>query len=305
VLFISFAPGALRFGFNPVKARALLRFGLPLAGSSIVVFAVTNVDKLVVGAVLGPVPLGFYVLAVNLANWPVSMFSMPVRSVAPALLARLQGNAPVMRATFLSTAGLLAAITLPACAVLAAGARPLIGLVYGVTWLPAAGVLCWLGIFAGLRILFELIYDYFVVLANTRVVFAVQVVWLVALLPTLYAGARLFGPGGAGAAQAAVAALVVAPIYLYELHRTGVTPAALGSRLAMPVLVSLAVAAGTFAAARLVAPNLGALAIAGVLALGALGVLMRRMRAVLSSLRELRGDATAADLVPEPAPAPI
>lgn len=56
VLFVAFAPQAVRLGFDRAKAAKLLRFGVPLAGSSIVVFAVGNIDKLIVGAVLGPVP---------------------------------------------------------------------------------------------------------------------------------------------------------------------------------------------------------------------------------------------------------
>lgn len=296
-LFIWFAR-SLRFGFNPVKARALLRFGLPLAGSSIIVFAVTNVDKVVVGAVLGPVPLGFYVLAVNLSNWPATVFSLPVRSVAPALLARLQGNPPVMRATFLSTAGLLAAVTLPACVVLSAAAQPLITLVYGSVWRPAAAALAWLGLLAALRILFELVYDYFVVLANTRVVLTVQVVWLIALLPALYAGAALAGPAGAGAAALAVAALVVAPIYVYELRRTGIAPTALGGRLATPVLAGLAVAAGALLAARFITVDVLAVLASGMIALAALLLLVYRMRGVLRSLRTVGESEPVPDLAP-------
>jgi O-antigen/teichoic acid export membrane protein len=298
-LFIAFAPRSLRFGFDPAKARALLRFGLPLAGSSIIVFAVTNVDKVIVGAVLGPVPLGFYVLAANLSNWPASMFSLPVRSVAPALLARLQGDLPAMRATFLSTAELLGAVTMPACVVLAATAVPLIDLVYGPVWRPAAVVLAWLGLLAALRILFELVYDYFVVLAHSRVVFAVQVIWLVALIPALYWGARLGGPGGAGAAQLAAAGAVVAPLYLYELRRAGVSPAALASRLATPALASGGVAVCALLAARLIAIDLVVILVAGLAAAAALALLMYRMRGVLRSLRSVGEPVPqAAELAP-------
>src|SRR5580658_8248696 len=111
VLFLSFAP--VRFGFDRTKARALLRFGLPLAGSSIVVFAVSNADQLVVGHVLGATALGFYALAVNLAAWPVTMFSLPTRSVAPAVFSRLQHDKKAMRSGFVSVAGLLGAVTIP------------------------------------------------------------------------------------------------------------------------------------------------------------------------------------------------
>ncbi|WP_205650210.1 lipopolysaccharide biosynthesis protein [Actinoplanes solisilvae] len=290
VLFIAFAPRSLRFGFDPAKARALLRFGLPLAGSSIVVFAATNVDKLVVGAVLGPVPLGFYVLATNLSNWPATMFALPVRSVAPALLARLQGDPPAMRSTFLSAGGLLAAITLPACVVLAAASGPIIGLVYGAVWQPAAAVLVWLALLAALRILFELVYDYFVVLTHTRVVFTVQVVWLAALIPALYAGAHLGGVNGAALAAFAVAAVVVAPIYLFELSRTGIAVSAVARRLALPALASLAVAAVAATASHLIENNLLAAAVAGLAAGVGLALLLYGMRGAIRALRSV--DAT-------------
>jgi PST family polysaccharide transporter len=286
-LFIAFAPRSLRFGFDPARARALLRFGLPLAGSSIVVFAVTNVDKIIVGTVLGPVALGFYVLAANLANWPATMFSLPVRSVAPALLARLQSDPPVMRATFLSTGGLLAAVTLPVCVLLAGAAGPLITLVYGAIWQPAAAALAWLGLLAALRILFELVYDYFVVLANTRVVLVVQILWLVALVPALYFGAHAGGSAGAAAAALAVAALVVAPVYLYELHRTGIGPAALGRRLAPAVLAALAVAAIAVAAAELIAADIVAVLVAGLAAGAAIILLLYTMRGAVRALRSV------------------
>ena len=286
-LFIAFAPRSLRFGFDPARARALLRFGLPLAGSSVVVFAVTNVDRLVVGAVLGPVPLGFYVLAANLANWPAAMFSVPVRSVAPALLARLQSDPPAMRATFLSTGGLLAAITLPACVVLATAADPLITLVYGQVWQPAAAVLTWLALLAALRILFELVYDYFVVLANTRVVLIVQIVWLAALVPALYYGASVGDAAGAAGAAFAVAAFVVAPVYLYELRRTRIAPVAVGRRLAPAVLASLGVAAVSVVAAQFISADLIAVLVAGLAAGAALALLLYSMRGAVRALRSV------------------
>jgi len=289
-LFAAFAPAGLRFGFNPAKAGALLRFGLPLAGSSIVVFAVSHTDKLVVGAVLGPVPLGFYVLAANVANWPNSMFSLPVRSVAPALLARLQRNRPVMRSAFLSFGALLAAVTVPACAVLAAGSGPLVDLVYGPVWHASAAVLAWLALVTVVRVLFELLYDYFVVLANTRVVFTVQLLWFAALVPGLYFGARWGGPAGAAAAQLVVAVLVVAPIYLVELRRTGVGTLAFLGRLAPAFAAGAGVAAVGGLAAAFISADLVALLVCGVAGAAALGPLLYRMRGTVTSLRGLRAD---------------
>ncbi|WP_433181513.1 oligosaccharide flippase family protein [Actinoallomurus sp. CA-150999] len=286
VLLVAFSPEPPRFGFDRAVARRLLRFGLPLAGSSVVVFAVGGVDQFVVGDVLGPTALGFYVLAFNLSNWPVGMFSQPVRSVAPAAFARLQHDAPAMRRTFLSTAGLLTAVTLPVCLLLGGAAGPLVRFVYGPRWEPAAAALFWLALLGGLRILFELMYDYFVVLARTRAVFTIQVVWLTVLVPALIVGARLDGIAGAAAAHAAVAALVPLPLYLTQLRRVGIGVRAVGARVAPAVLVASVVGPAAVLVHRAIPFDLLALAVAGTVAVAATGLLVYRMR---GALRELRG----------------
>ncbi|MBX7267818.1 lipopolysaccharide biosynthesis protein [Micromonospora sp. Llam7] len=285
VLFFAFAPQGLRFGFDPAKARALLRFGLPLAGSSIVVFATTNLDRVVVGATLGPTALGYYVLALQLAQWPVTVFSQPVRAVVPAALARLHHDPPAMRRSFLSALGLLGSITLPACLLLAATSGPLIRLLYGEVWQPASVVLLWLGPLAALRILFELFYDYFVVIADTQVVLTVQAVWFVVLLPALYAACVSGGLWSASAVQLVVALLVILPLYLASLRRTGIAPRPVVARLGAPLLGAAAVAAVALLVARTGAVDLVVLAVSGATALAAIGVLGYRQRHVVRELR--------------------
>src|SRR5260370_229748 len=117
-------------------------------------------------------------------------------SGAPAMFSGLQHDQTAMRRGFLSAAALLGAVTLPVCLMISGSAVPLIGFAYGVRWLYAAQALVWLSLLAALRIFFELTYDYFVVLARTRVVFTVQLAWLVVLIPALVAAAHAGGIGG-------------------------------------------------------------------------------------------------------------
>jgi O-antigen/teichoic acid export membrane protein len=304
ILFIVFSPEPVRFGFDRAKARALCRFGLPLAGASIVVFAVTNVDQLVVGHMLGATALGFYVLAVNLATWPVTMFSLPVRSVAPAVFARLQHDRAAMNSGFVSAAGLLGSATLPICLLMSGAAAPLLGFVYGAAWVPAAHALIWLALLGALRILFELVYDFFVVLARARVVFTVQLVWLVALVPALIAGAQWDGIAGAGLAEVGVAACVVLPWYLIELRKVGIRRRALAAGLWLPLVAAAAVGAAAAVAARVIRIDLAALATGGVLALAAIGLLGYKMRSVIAALRADLGQRSAAGPAAAPAVAP-
>ena len=300
VLYIAFSPEPLRFGFDRARARALLRYGTPLAGSTVVAFAVTNVDQFVVGRVLGATALGFYVLALNLATWPVSMFSLPVRNVAPAAFARLQHDQEAMRTAFLSSSALLCAVALPVCLVIGGSATPLIRLAYGARWLPASRVLLWLSLLAALTIFFQLAYDYFVVLARSRVVFTVQFGWLLALVPALIAGARLAGIVGVGVAEVAVAGGVILPWYLHELRGAGIRRRALGSRLRLPLAGAAVAGLAAAAAARMFPSDLAALAVSGVAGLAVVGLLVFRMRAALIRLRQGRRatPATAPSKVP-------
>ena len=256
-------------------------------------FAVTNVDQLVVGRVLGATALGFYALALNLATWPVTMFSLPVRNVAPAAFARLQHDQEAMRTAFLSSSALLCAVALPVCLVIGGSATPLIRFAYGARWLPASRVLLWLSLLAALTIFFQLAYDYFVVLARARVVFTVQLGWLLVLIPALIAGARLGGIVGVGVAGAAVAGGVILPWYLHELRRAGIRRRVLGSRLRLPLAGAAAAGLAAAGATRVLPNDLAALAVSGVAGLAVVGLLVFRMRASLTRLRRGLPEPTA------------
>jgi O-antigen/teichoic acid export membrane protein len=285
VLFVRFSPEPYRVGLDRSYVKPLLHFGLPLAGASMIVFAVGYADQLVVGHMLGSTALGFYVLAFNLSSWPVSMFSQPLRSVAPAAFSRLQHNPPVMRTTMRTLIGLLLAVALPTCLFMAGAAEPLIEFIYGSAWAPAAQALQWLALLAGFRIFFELAYDYLVVLGVSRAILYLQVVGLAILLPALVLGATTAGIAGVAAVQVGVAACVVLPLYLRQFHRAGVHSGEILRRVWLPIVAAMAVGLSTAALGWLLASDFVALAMSGTLVLAATAALLYRNRAELGRLR--------------------
>jgi O-antigen/teichoic acid export membrane protein len=285
IMLLAFAPESLRLGFDPAKARALLRFGLPLAGVNILTFAVGSVDQIVVGRVLGPVELGFYVLALNLASWPINMFSQPVRIVGPAVFSRLQHDGAAMRATFLSAARLLGAVALPVCFLIGGAATPLISFVYGARWLPSAQPLLWLALLGGVQVFFLLAYDLFVVLARSRLLLITQMAWLVALVPALAVGARVDGIYGAGLGEFAVAVLCVLPFYLAGLSNEGIRLRTLGLHLRLPLAGAAVAGLLALGAAKVAHSTFTALVASGVATVVVVGLLSFRMRAALALLR--------------------
>ena len=284
-LLVAFAPGSLRLGFSSTHARALLRFGLPLAGANVITFAVANVDQIIVGHVLGTVALGFYVLALNLSSWPLTVFSQPVRTVGPAVFARLQHDRRAMRLTFFSAASLLCASALPVCLLIAGSAKPLISFVYGSHWAPAVQPLTWLCLLGAVQVFFLLAYDYLVVLARSRFLLVIQLLWLLALVPALIAGARIGGIYGAGLAEAAVAALGILPWYLRALSKLGIQARALISRLWLPIAGAALAGTAAFAASTVITNDFAALAVSGVTTVSIMALLIYRIRSSLAMLR--------------------
>ena len=285
VLLVRLSPMPLRFGFSPRIARELLRFGPPLAGSAVISYVIANVDQLIVGRLLGVTALGFFVLASNLSSWPAASFSQPISRVAPATLARLRHDPPAMRAGFQTMAALVVAVTLPVCLVESGIAVPLVGMVYGAHWLPAGQPLTWLAMLAALQIFFQLTYDYFVVLAMSRVIFTLQLVWMITLVPALVAGARIFGDTGVALGELAVAAAIPLPWYLFELSKAGIGVRPMAARLGLP-LAGAAVAGLAAAGISAVAPDdLTAVACGAATGSVVIGLLIYRMRDVLRSVR--------------------
>ncbi|MFJ9940499.1 oligosaccharide flippase family protein [Streptomyces erythrochromogenes] len=266
------APGTLKFGWDREQARALLKFGLPLAGASMLALGVVNVDTMVVGSTLDPLALGFYVLAFNISGWPVRIISEAARRVSFAGFSRLADTPQALAAGFARALGVVTAATVPLCVLLAALAAPVIGLVYGERWLPAAGALPWLMALGLVRIGCELAYDCLVAIGRRSSLIAVQGLWLVLLIPALVIGARGGGIVGVAQGHVVVAGAVVVPVFLLALHRGGIPLGTLARACAWPLLGGAVMAAALLVLERYLGdsvPALLATAAAGTLAYAA------------------------------------
>jgi len=252
-----------RPGFNRPVARDLLRFGLPLAGASALAFAVLNVDYVVVARTLGPVLLGYYMIAFNLSAFPVSTFSAVVRSVSLPGFGRLRQSPARAGEAFVFGARLLVTVSLLASVLLAVLARPAIEVVYGPKWTAAAVPLVFLSGLGLVRVFHELAYDYLSAWGVTRVLFVVQMVWLGALAVLLPIGAHYGGLWGVGLGHLAAAFLLVVPMYLVVLRRHSVPLRPLFRVLARPALAGAGAAAGALLGMSVASGALGQVLLGG------------------------------------------
>jgi len=92
------APKLYLPGLTRGALAVLYKFGVPLAGANFIGYILQNVDYALIGRFIGPVLLGTYVLAFNVASWSstllggvLSTVSMPAFSRVKHDTARLSG----------------------------------------------------------------------------------------------------------------------------------------------------------------------------------------------------------------------
>lgn len=279
-----------RFAIDRAVLAPVLAFGLPIAAANLLSWALLNVDNIVLARVVGATALGYYVLAFNISSWPMSALSQMVRSISLPYFSRKGASGDELA----TVAALAWAGALPAGAVLAALSAPVIDVVYGAKWLPAAPVLAALGLYGSLRVAFDIFAGYLYAQGRTHPVLWIQVLWLVILVTGMIVASRAYGIVGAGWVHVVVASGFILPAYLVALASAGVRPTAFVRAAWWPTVAALPAVAAALAARGLVPQPLTAVFVGGVAAVLVYGLLMwpwlrRRVRQVRPGVRGLKG----------------
>lgn len=187
--------------FSASTARSLLRFGSGIVAVGVLGQAAKNFDYFVVGAKLGATALGFYFLAFRLPELLVlGMFQLGNEVLFP-FYARLKDGSQgsdALRAGYLRTARLAAAIALPVSFTMAALATPLVHVLYGPGWTPAASPLALVAVWASLASLASLPGTVFKATGRSWLLTATGLAQLGVLLPAVW----FAGPHGITAVAA-------------------------------------------------------------------------------------------------------
>lgn len=117
-----------------VQFRELFSYGANVVGSDILTFFSRNTDNLLIGVVLGPVPLGLYAVGYRLLNVSQVMLVNVARMIAFPALARLQHDAERMRRAYFRVTRAAGLLILPGYVGLALVAPELTVVVFGERW---------------------------------------------------------------------------------------------------------------------------------------------------------------------------
>jgi PST family polysaccharide transporter len=225
--------------------------------------------------------LGLYQLAFNISSWPVSSISQAVERISFAGFSRVANSVKALRHAFTRSIGLLMAITVPACVLLATLARPLIHTIYGQRWVPAAHALSLLAILGLMRVAYGLINDCMAVNGRRNTLMGVQALWLTALVPVLLIGARLRGITGVSIGHVAVAALLVGPALLWAMSRSGISVRSIFRACLRPFLGGALMAGVSLAVIHYTGEGLTGLMAAGAAAMAVYAPVIYPMRKLI------------------------
>ena len=250
------APRLPRPSFDAVQAVALMRFGLPLVGNSLIGFVLLNIDYVIISRLLGSEKLGIYYLAFNIANWPYMIVAPVLSSVALAGLARVVSTPERFVSVTSKGLSLLLAVTLPASLLIAVLASPLVETLYGAKWLPATTALVYIAVFSAVKVPVDLLSNVGLALGRTGHLLMIQVFYGALLVPMTYALVARNGIAGAGQAHVLAAVTVLLPAtVIVAVRGTALTARELCRPCLPPVIASVLSALAAFGVAHLLVPT--------------------------------------------------
>jgi len=130
-----------RLVFSRMAVRDIWRFGGHLMGAGVLIFAMTNMDDLVIGKMLGTEQLGYYGVAFTLAAILTSQLVQLFNTVILPALSEIQADIERMKRALGISARLMAGLLTPVVCGVGLAPAQVIELGFGDRWLPAVPVL--------------------------------------------------------------------------------------------------------------------------------------------------------------------
>lgn len=129
------------FSFSSGAFRDIRAYGFNFLGYELMNFFARNIDNLLIGKYIGASALGFYSRAYFLMLQPLNITNQVLARVMFPVLARMQENKDEIKRVYLKSTSLTAFIVFPAIVFVFVCTEPVIELIFGEKWLPAAAIL--------------------------------------------------------------------------------------------------------------------------------------------------------------------
>lgn len=143
--FCHWMPGLPR---RRTGVRPMVKLGANQSASSVLNFASSNLDNVLIGRYVSDAALGFYSLAFRLLLLPVQQINAPLSAVMVPALSRLQHQPQRFARFYYRALGAIVFVGMPVVCFLLVDARQVIQIALGAKWLPAVPLFEALGVAA-------------------------------------------------------------------------------------------------------------------------------------------------------------
>lgn len=198
--FWKFSPWRPKWEFDFTIAKELIHFGKFVFGASLIWFLVGNLDRAIIGRLLGTAMLGYYALAFNIANLTSTHLTRLISQVMFPAYSRIQDDRKKMKEVFLKIIKYVSLISVPFCVGIIILAPDFLRIVYGEKWLPASGALRILAIAGLLRSLNVCIGPIFLAVGKPKLDLKLGIYQILTLGIMLYPLIKFYGLMGASIA---------------------------------------------------------------------------------------------------------
>lgn len=124
----------LKWQYDRDSAKELLSYGRFMMGLSLLWMISANMNKVIVGKILGTTMLGFFALAENVANFVNTHFTVLISGVLFPAYSKIKDDMGAISRGYLKTVRLVSLVTLPFSAVLILLANEFVLVLYGEKW---------------------------------------------------------------------------------------------------------------------------------------------------------------------------
>lgn len=128
------------------EVRQMLGFGVYQLGERTVFYLSQNLDKAVIGSLLGPVALGYYSTAFQLTQKPLQLLQPMATRVTTPLYVHIRDDKSRLASAYVLVVELSAAVLFPVFSLLIVLAEPIVILFLGERWQGITPVLRWLSL---------------------------------------------------------------------------------------------------------------------------------------------------------------
>ena len=258
---------ALAWSFSPMRPspfearretlRELTRYGRHVAAANLINYGNANSQGIVVGRMLGATALGYYTVAIRLADMPVIVIGQILGRGVFAALSRVRDDPVRFRKIWLENVQRRALLSTPAAIGVALVAEPLVVTLLGEEWRPVVVPLQILALNGVVGTFSATSGEVFQALHRPKLLVLAEATYLMLIVPALVLGVQWQGIAGAATAVVVVNGAFGIVLLASLVHLLGVQVRELAHAILRPA-VGWALMAGSMLALQPVVDELSA-----------------------------------------------